>query len=591
MNKLKKYLQLFIFLSWSQGVGAYILNQTKSGIPVHWPSWNRVVDIYVNSQNGQGLLENEVQSIASNSINQWNGNSKISLNKKTTTGKDQPEFNELYFSNDPNIFGNAVIGVTQVAFKEDSGEIITADILINDNFQFSLAISDQYFLGNVITHEVGHFLGLGHGPTAGSTMFHEAARGQYEIDDDDKAGIYTIYPTGNPNIGTITGTIIGGKNVIPVFGSYVQAISVKTGKIMGASISESNGKFSIGGLAKNDQYIIYNGPVKQLGLPANYANVRSDYCESSKKYRGSFFQSCGGSAEGFPEAVGLNASSVDVGNITIRCGLDSPPEYLQKKKSPLSDFNLNQYTASGIGGSFVGFFSSQEISQISTPQGTHDFFHINLSHITDWDVISLAPLYLELKVVNQSFYSVYKNTINVTRKVSSFDNTRPSFVLEKDGRPNIDSRIQVPINRVNSSDNDFSIQITPESLNTNYSLNGIDYTKSDFFPSTSKLEDNLYFYLVIATIVQRNPDGSFTQVASKNDLLSDNSRCPDAINTYALTNFTAKGVASNSERKKVAGCGTVDFDNAAGGGPGGFMVGIILTFIISYALSRYSKMA
>jgi hypothetical protein len=70
--------------------------------------------------------------------------------------------------------------------------------------------------------------------------------------------------------------------------------------------------------------------------------------------------------------------------------------------------------------------------------------------------------------------------------------------------------------------------------------------------------------------------------------------CTDAINTYALTNFSAKGISSNSDRKKVAGCGTVVDSNdgaGGGGGPGGFMVGLLLCFIISYALSRYSKMA
>lgn len=591
MNKLKKYLLIILILSWCQFTNAYVLNQTKSGLPVHWPTWMSTIDIYVNSQNSQGLLESTVQSVSTDSINQWNGNAKINVRKNTTQAKDQPELNELYFSTDPNIFGAGVIGVTQVAFKEETGEIVSADVLINDNFPLSLVNTDQYFLGNIITHELGHFLGLGHGQTAGSTMFFEATRGQYQLDDDDKAGLYTIYPTGDLKKGSISGTIIGGKNLTSVFGAYVQAISVKTGKVMGGSISDLNGKFTINGLFLNDQYLIYNGPIVKVGLPNNYSAVRNDYCESSKKYRGSFFQSCAGSSEGFPEAINLNSSSVNVGNVTIRCGLDSPPEYLQKKNLATSDFDVNKYTTSGLGGSFVGFFSALEIGQIGLAQGPHDFFHINFSNVTNWDSISTSPLYLEVKVINQSLYSVFQTTLNITRKVSAVNNNYSTLVLENDGRPNIDKTVRIPINRGDSSDNDFTILVSPQLVNGSYPLNGINYGKNDFFSSVTSFQDSLYFYLVIATVVKQNQDGSFSQVSSKNDLLSDNTRCPDAVNAYALTNFTASGGVAGPDRKKAAGCGTVDLDNAAGGGPGGFMVGLILSFIISYGLSRYSKMA
>ena len=107
------------------------------------------------------------------------------------------------------------------------------------------------------------------------------------------------------------------------------------------------------------------------------------------------------------------------------------------------------------------------------------------------------------------------------------------------------------------------------------------------------MQEDQYIYLVTTTIVKKNDDGTFTQIASKNDLLSDNTMCPDGINTYALTNYSAKGGLASSDRKKVAGCGTVvdDANGAGGAGPGGFMIGLLLCFIISYASSRYSKMA
>lgn len=589
MNKSKKYfISLLVFLICSVA-NAYVHNLTKNGNWVKWSGASTTLDIYVNSANTQGIVEATVQSIAASSIAEWNGASKMSLRKNATTLTNQSDFNELYFSNDPSVFsGTGVVGVTQVGFRDDTGEIVEADILINADFFFSTDPLESTYLGNVISHEVGHFLGLGHGQVLGSTMFYALSRGQQKISDDDRAGLYDTYPTGDPTKGTLKGTIVGGKNLSNVFGAHVQAISVKTGKVMGASISELDGTFSINGLSQNDQYLIYTSPIKQLGLPSNYANVKSDFCEASKKYRGSFFQSCGSSSEGFPQSIKLNSGSLDIGNVTIRCGLDSPPEYLQSKNTTPAEFNVNDYTQSGLGGSFVGFFSSAEIQSGTAA----DFFNIDLSQV-DWDAISTAPsLYLELKISNQPFYSTFKANVNVKYGSSNYD-VVPEYIQETDGWLNIDTLERIAINRVVSSDNDFEIKITPAGMEFPLFPAGIPYTKSDLFPSYTELQDSLYFYLVTATIVKANGDGTFTQVASKSDIRSDNTMCPDAVNTYALTNYSAKGTSSNSDRKKSAGCGTVDMDGggASGGGPGGFMVGLMLSFIISYGLSRYSKMA
>ncbi len=587
MNKAKKYLFFVLICSWAQLANAYILNQTKSGIPVHWPSSSPVVNIFVNSQNSQTLPEATVQSIAAASLTKWNGLGQVSIQKNVTTNKNQVDLNELYFSTDPNAFnGTGVIGVTEVGFKEATGEIIEADILINDTYTFSTNPSDQFYLGNVITHEAGHFLGLGHGQVTGSTMFYALSLGQSSLGDDDKAGLYAIYPNGDSTKGILSGTIVGGKNLAVVFGAHVQAISIKTGKVMGASISELNGKFTINGLPKNDQYIIYTSPITQIGLPTNYASVRSDFCESSRKYRGSFFQSCGSSSEGFPQSINFNSSTLDVGKITIRCNLDSPPEYLQSKGVTPNSFDISSYTTTGLGGSFVGFFSSSELTNGSP----NDYFHLDLSPVSDWSSISSSSsLFVELKILNQPFYSIYKPALTSVKRASGTTTLAASYIDEGDGWINMNTVAHIPIriNPAQASDNDFEFGITAVQT---FSA-GIPYAKIDLFPDFDHFEDSLKFYLATATVVKRNDDGSYTQVSSKSESLTDNTQCPDAINTYALTNYSAQGTPSSSDRKKALGCGTVDMDNGGAGGPGGFMVGLFFCFIVSYALSRYSKMA
>ena len=147
-----------IFIIFSCSAFSYVHNQTSNGVAIHWPSTSSIIDIYFNSQNRLLLDEAAIQLIGLNSTNQWNGHSRIALRKNATTVKNQVGLNEVYFSSDPVFFGGAgVKGVTQVSYRQDTGEILEADILIDDTMSiFSTTMTDINFLGNVFTHELGH---------------------------------------------------------------------------------------------------------------------------------------------------------------------------------------------------------------------------------------------------------------------------------------------------------------------------------------------------------------------------------------------------------------------------------------------------
>ncbi|MBC7429152.1 MAG: matrixin family metalloprotease [Bacteriovorax sp.] len=576
MNKYS--FQFLFFLSACicfTNADAYVKNLTGSSAIVHWSSNISTVDIYVNPSNTQGYSNALVDAQAAAGAAQWNGKSRISIRKNSTSGTNQTGVNELFFSTDPSVFsGSGVVGVTQVYFKNTSGEILEADILLNDAVPFSLNINDEKYLGNVITHEMGHFLGLGHSQVAGSTMLFSLARGENQISDDDVAGLYSIYPNGNSSKGSIFGKVIGGNGLVGVFGAHVQAISVSTGHVAGSIISDADGSFTIDGLKKNDQYYIYTSPIAIVGLPSKYDSVRNDFCATSKKYRGSFLQSCGSSFEGYPQAVKLNSSSVNVGKVTIRCGLDVPTDYMQYKNDSRALFDIQDNVISGVGNSFTGYFSSQEISL-----SQKDYFRMDYSNI-NWDSLSMSNLYVELKVINQSLYSSFKAVIGVKRDSSSYV-VSPKYTQESDGWINIESTVRIPINRVLSSDNNFEISVTPVLVETTSA--GLPFTKLDYFPSSGYFEDPLFFYLVSASIVKDNGDSTYSLVSSKNDQLSDNTQCPDAINTYALSSYALKGASTSSGKKREDGmaCGTVDLSGGGNGsGPGGFFVGLILSLIV-----------
>jgi hypothetical protein len=588
LNKLQIILLIAFITCWISDLQAYVQNRTVNDAPVHWTSSVSIIDIFVNSTNKQSILSADVNAEVAASISQWNGQSRITIRQNSTPTTNQDNLNEIYFSTDPTVFasGTGVVGVTQVYFKNNTGEMIEADILLNDNFSFSTDINDANYLGNVITHEMGHFLGLGHSQVAGSTMLYALSRGQSYVADDDKAGVYSIYPTGNTVKGILTGKIVGGKSLTSVFGTHVQAISLKTGRAAGSNISDLDGTFSIGGLDRDDQYFIYTKPIAQVGLPSRYNSARFDYCNSSKKYRGSFFQSCGPSGEGYPQAVKLNAASVAIGNITIRCGLDVPVDYIQNKDQNPAIFDIQSNVSSGVGNAFVGYFSAQDISSLSV-----DYFKLGYANV-DWNSIASSEINLavEVKVLNQSFHSPFKANISYKRSGVTTVVT-PNYIQEADGALNLETIIRIPVNRLVSSDNDFEISVTPEIMAFPNFPSGLPYAKSDYFP-VSSFEDSLYFYLVTASIVRNNGNGTYSHLSYKNQITTDNSSCPDAINTYALTNYTATGTTSSASAKKKddgIACGTVDMNGDPGNGPGGFFIGLIFSLILCSLTSSIIK--
>lgn len=97
------------------------------------------------------------------------------------------------------------LALTTVTYRLDTGEIYDADVEVQSNpLQVKLGIkdpiaSDEYDLRSILTHEIGHFLGMAHtqAVNATSTMFERYNAGQTFMRDiaaDDACGICTIYP-------------------------------------------------------------------------------------------------------------------------------------------------------------------------------------------------------------------------------------------------------------------------------------------------------------------------------------------------------------------------------------------------------------
>lgn len=105
-------------------------------------------------------------------------------------------------------YDSAAFALTTVWHRRSTGEILDADMEINEQ-RGPYAIcppegcSDErgVDLENVITHELGHYLGLAHSADMDATMFASSVAGETikrDLSPDDVAGICEVYPAGSP---------------------------------------------------------------------------------------------------------------------------------------------------------------------------------------------------------------------------------------------------------------------------------------------------------------------------------------------------------------------------------------------------------
>jgi MYXO-CTERM domain-containing protein len=185
-----------------------------TGNELYWPS--SCVGISLQKDGGAYVPFKYFEQAAQKALVEWSdvpcdsGTATISFSQLDNVACDDAEYNDGGTNSNAIVFQDTKweytsvdnnLAKTTVTFDADTGEILDADIEINQaNNDFT--VSDEtieFDLQSILTHEVGHLIGLDHSPDPDATMYATYEMGttdQRSIEADDIDAVCAIYPPG-----------------------------------------------------------------------------------------------------------------------------------------------------------------------------------------------------------------------------------------------------------------------------------------------------------------------------------------------------------------------------------------------------------
>jgi hypothetical protein len=189
-----------------------------TGAPLHWAPDCVTFDVQVDGSPKSGLDADAVTVVVERAFKAWleadcgNGTPSIEVGTFGPVACSESLFNEtgrnaniVMFRDDawPYPDEEDAYGKTMLRYDTHTGALRDADIELN-TADFDVGADgdpERVDLESILTHEIGHFLGLGHPgrrhPAATmSAGWDGEGMGPRTLDDDDVAGICELYPPG-----------------------------------------------------------------------------------------------------------------------------------------------------------------------------------------------------------------------------------------------------------------------------------------------------------------------------------------------------------------------------------------------------------
>lgn len=191
------------------------------GKPLYWASSVVSFNVQRDGSKRQNISADQLNTVVENAFQRWvnatcsDGNGpSISLRNFGKVECAKPEYNKAQENQNVITFhdgewpykntGAETLALTTVFFSPETGEIYDANIEINSyqpddsppRFVIGAAEADSSHddLNAVLTHEIGHFLGLSHSSVREATMFQSYELGMTTLEADDMAAICASLP-------------------------------------------------------------------------------------------------------------------------------------------------------------------------------------------------------------------------------------------------------------------------------------------------------------------------------------------------------------------------------------------------------------
>ena len=323
---------------------AYTPTFAPGGSLVRWTGPLKL-NLAGNATNQNGIGPVEFFAAAVRGLQRWKNASGGSLSFDYWQGTDpgiypvKSEFDGLssmYFASNSTIrLSPNVLGLTQVFYNTETGEILETDIVLNDrDFQFTTNARDtsgygtgntnglgsrsKVFVENVITHELGHAFGLAHAGGLQATMLFMESPEQAHLSCDDQVAVRALYPAADASARGSLGGLVVSESGQPIYGAHVLAISARRGTVLATGISDRAGRYAIGALEPGPYYLMIEPFLAGYQvLPSYYSGMNPDVCTAGEAFSRSFLTD----SSGFElQSVNVPAGpEVAAPTITARC--------------------------------------------------------------------------------------------------------------------------------------------------------------------------------------------------------------------------------------------------------------------------------